>query len=110
MHALLNLSERGVMFVRPQDPVYAGQVVGENAREQRPAASTPSKAKAFSNVRESTKEATVVLKSPRLLSLEAALEYIESDELVEITPKSIRVRKRLLNESDRKREARRQKS
>jgi GTP-binding protein len=109
MHALLNLSERGVMFVRPQDPVYAGQVVGENAREHDLPVNV-AKAKGFSNVRESTKEATVVLKSPRLLSLEAALEYIESDELVEITPKSIRVRKRLLNESDRKREARRQKS
>jgi len=68
------------------------------------------KGKAFSNVRESNKEATVVLKSPRDLSLEAALEYIESDELVEITPESIRLRKRLLSEGDRKRADRRSKA
>ena len=68
------------------------------------------KGKAFSNVRESNKEATVVLKSPRLHSLEEALEYIESDELVEITPTSIRLRKKLLSETDRKRKDRRDRS
>ncbi len=101
-YALLNLSERGVMFVKPQDPVYAGQIVGENSRENDLGVNV-AKGKAFSNVRESTKEATVVLKAARTISLEAALEYIESDELVEITPKSIRLRKKLLSESQRKR-------
>ena len=61
------------------------------------------KAKPFSNVRESSKEATVVLKAPRLMSLEMALEYIEDDELVEITPTAVRIRKRLLKETDRRR-------
>jgi len=108
-YALLNLSERGVMFVEPQDPIYEGQIVGENARENDLGVNVV-KGKAFSNVRESTKEATVVLKAARILSLEAALEYIESDELVEITPKSIRLRKRLLRETDRKRAARRERN
>ncbi len=108
-YALLNLSERGVMFVRPQDPIYAGQIVGENSRDNDLGVNVV-KDKAFSNVRESTKEATVLLKAPRTISLEAALEYIESDELVEITPDSIRLRKKLLAESDRKRAGRRERS
>jgi len=104
-YALLNLSDRGVMFVRPKDPVYAGQVVGEHNRDNDLPVNVV-KDKAFSNVRESTKEATVVLKAPRELTLEAALEYIESDELVEITPAAIRLRKRLLDERARKRASR----
>jgi GTP-binding protein len=90
------------MFVKPQDPIYAGQIVGENSRGNDMGVNVV-KNKAFSNVRESNKETTVVLEAPRLLSLEAALEYIESDELVEITPTSIRLRKRLLDEGARKR-------
>jgi len=108
-YALQNLSERGVMFVKPQDPVYAGQIVGENSREKDLSVNV-AKGKAFSNMRESTKEATVVLKAPRTISLEAALEYIDADELVEITPDSIRLRKKLLTENDRKRAGRRQRS
>lgn len=101
-YALLSLSERGIMFVKTQDKVYAGQIVGENNREHDMSVNVV-KAKAFSNVRESTKEATVILKAPRIHSLELALEYIEDDELVEITPESIRIRKKLLNEGDRRR-------
>ncbi len=97
------------MFVKPQDPIYAGQIVGENSRDKDMGVNVV-KDKAFSNVRESTKEATVVLKTPRSLSLEAALEYIESDELVEITPRAIRLRRKMLRESDRKRAGRRAKS
>jgi len=101
-YALLQLSERAVMFVRPGDPVYEGMMVGENSRDNDLVVNAV-RAKPFSNVRESSKEATVVLKSPRLMSLEIALEYIEDDELVEITPTAVRVRKRLLKENDRKR-------
>jgi GTP-binding protein len=101
-HALTNLSERGVMFVSPGDPVYIGQIVGEHSRENDLTVNAV-KGKAFSNVRESTKEATVVLKAPRTITLESALEYIEGDELVEITPESIRLRKKLLTENERKR-------
>ncbi len=101
-YSLVNLSERGVMFVKPQEPIYAGQIVGENSRPNDMGVNAV-KGKAFSNVRESTKESTVVLDAPRTFSLEAALEYIESDELVEITPTSIRLRKRILDEGARKR-------
>jgi len=108
-YALLQLSERGVMFVRPGDPIYAGQVVGENSRDNDMTVNV-TKAKAFSNVRETSKDATVVLKQPRDVTLEAALEYIESDELVEITPSAVRIRKRLLSENERKRADRAEKS
>jgi GTP-binding protein len=101
-YALLNLVERGVMFVRPGDPIYAGQVVGEHSRDNDLVVNVV-KAKHLSNVRASSKEQTVVLKAPRLLTLEAALEYIEQDELVELTPESVRIRKKLLSENDRKR-------
>jgi len=101
-YALLNLSERALMFVQPGDAVYEGMVVGENSRES-DLTVNPVKAKAFSNVRESTKEATVTLKAPRILTLEEALEYVEDDELVEITPESVRLRKRVLKEADRRR-------
>ena len=104
-YALQNLADRGIMFVRPQDPVYAGQIVGEHSRENDLTVNVV-KAKAFSNVRESNKEATVTLKAPRLLTLEAALEYIEDDELVELTPQSIRLRKRMLSEAQRRRDDR----
>ncbi|HRP63663.1 MAG TPA: translational GTPase TypA [Phycisphaerales bacterium] len=100
-YALLNLADRGIMFVRPGDPVYAGQIVGEHSRDNDLIVNVV-KAKAFSNMREANKEATVTLKAPRLLTLESALEYLEADELVEMTPKSIRLRKRILSESDRK--------
>jgi len=108
-YALQNLSDRGIMFVTPGEPIYAGQIVGENARDNDLGVNI-AKSKAHSNVRESNKEATVVLKAPRLFSLEAALEYIESDELVEITPESIRLRKKLLSENERKRASRSEKS
>jgi len=100
--ALLQLSERATMFVRPGDPCYEGMIVGENSRENDLVVNSV-RVKPFSNMREANKEQTVVLKSPRLMSLEMALEYIEDDELVEVTPTAVRVRKRLLKETDRKR-------
>ena len=107
--AMLNLSQRGVLFVESGDPIYAGQVVGENARDNDLDVNIV-KAKAFSNMRESTKEATVVLKASRTLSLEAALEYIQDDELVEITPDAIRLRKKILDEATRRQVARKLKN
>ena len=108
-YALLQLSERATMFVQPGDPIYAGQLVGENARDNDLTVNAV-KAKPFSNVREANKEATVVLKQPREVTLEGALEYIEADELVEITPVAIRLRKRLLEENARRRADRAEKS
>ncbi len=96
------LSDRGVLFVVPQDKVYAGQIIGEHNRDNDIPVNI-TRAKQLTNFRVSSKEATVVLKAARKLSLEAALEYIEDDELVEITPKNIRLRKRILDEGARKR-------
>jgi GTP-binding protein len=101
-HACELLSERGVLFVTPGDKVYAGQIVGEHTRDNDLVVNI-TRLKALTNIRAASKEATVVLKQPRLLTLEAALEYIEDDELVEIVPSSIRIRKRILDESMRKR-------
>ena len=103
--SMLNLSQRGVLMVEPGEVIYAGQVVGENARDNDLDVNIV-KSKAFSNMREATKEATVVLKASRKLSLESALEFIQDDELVEITPDAIRVRKKILQESKRRQVAR----
>jgi GTP-binding protein len=104
-YALDQLADRGVMFAEPGDQVYAGQIVGEHAKDNDIPVNAV-KMKRLTNMRAASKDATVVLKAARKLSLEGALEYIENDELVELTPKSIRLRKRLLDENDRKRQAR----
>jgi len=105
-YALEQLANRGTMFVEPGERVYAGQVVGEHCKDDDVAVNVV-RLKKLTNMRQSVKEQTVTLKAPRRTSLEAALEYIEDDELVELTPASIRLRKRYLNENDRKRNARR---
>jgi GTP-binding protein len=105
-YALDQLADRGIMFVAPGEAVYEGQVVGEHCKEGDIPVNVVRR-KALTNVRSSTKEATVMLKVPRKLTLEAALEYIEHDELVELTPQSIRLRKRWLREADRRRLSRR---
>ncbi|CAN5821387.1 translational GTPase TypA [soil metagenome] len=96
------LSERGMMFVEPQQKVYSGQIIGEHNRDNDIPVNI-TRAKQLTNFRVSAKEATVVLKAARKMSLEVALEYIEDDELVEITPKQVRLRKRILDEGLRKR-------
>ncbi len=99
------LQERAEMFVGPGDVVYEGMIVGENSRTgDMPV--NPTKEKKLTNIRAAGSDRNILLKPPRVLSLEAAMEYIEEDELVEITPKSIRLRKILLKESDRRRAAR----
>ena len=109
MYAMLNLCQRGTLFVEPQHEIYAGQIVGENARDNDLGVNI-TKGKAFSNVREANKEATAVLKASREHTLESALEYIQDDELVEITPGDIRIRKRILDEMKRKQMSRQEKS
>jgi GTP-binding protein len=105
-YALEGLADRGVMFVRPGDTVYEGQIVGEHNKDSDIPVNVCRK-KALTNVRSSTKEATVTLKASREVTLEAALEYVEDDELVELTPRSVRMRKVHLKEADRRRESRR---
>ncbi len=107
-YSMLNISQRGVLFVEPQDVIYGGQIVGENSRDNDLEVNIV-KGKAFSNVREANKEATTVLKASREITLESALEYIQDDEFVEITPDSIRLRKKELSETKRKQIARKNK-
>ena len=100
-YALNNLQERGVMFVEPSDPVYEGQIVAENARDNDMTVN-PTTAKKLTNMRTTSSDENIILKPARKMTLEQALEYIEEDELVEATPQSIRLRKALLTESQRK--------
>jgi GTP-binding protein len=102
---LFGLQQRAEMFVAPGEDVYEGMIVGENCRDN-DLGVNPMKEKKLTNIRAAGSDENVLLKPPRRLSLEAALEYIEDDELVEVTPAIIRLRKRLLKETDRRREAR----
>ncbi len=101
-YALDTLQERSELFVAPGDEVYEGMIVGENARDN-DLPVNPTREKKLTNFRASGSDDNILLKPPRVLTLEAALEYIEDDELVEVTPTSIRLRKALLKESDRRR-------
>ncbi|MSR53553.1 MAG: translational GTPase TypA [Gemmataceae bacterium] len=103
--ALETLQERGVLFVSPMEPIYEGQLVAEHCRENDLPVNA-AREKKLTNIRSATSEIKTVLKLPRKFELEAALEYIEDDELVEITPKSVRLRKAFLKESDRKKAGR----
>ena len=100
-YSLNTLQDRADMFVTHNDEVYEGQVVGENARDN-DLAVNPTKEKKLTNMRASGSDENILLKPPRKMDLEAALEYIEDDELVEVTPTQIRLRKMLLKETDRR--------
>jgi GTP-binding protein len=102
-YALEGLADRGTFFVQPGDPVYMGMITGENCKDGDLVVNV-CRLKKLTNVRSATKEATVRLAAARLMGVEEALEYIEDDEMVEITPSSVRLRKRLLDEKARKRE------
>ncbi|ABM60947.1 translational GTPase TypA [Halorhodospira halophila] len=104
-YALFNLQERGRLMVSPNDPVYEGMLIGLNSRDADMTVN-PLKAKELTNVRAAGSDENVILTPPMQLTLEYALELINDDELVEITPQSIRLRKRLLTESERKRHKR----
>jgi GTP-binding protein len=105
-YALFNLQERGHLFTSPGDDVYEGQLVGIHAR-QNDLVVNPLKGKQLTNVRASGKDDALILTPPVKLSLEMALEFIQDDELVEVTPDAVRLRKKWLHESERKRIARR---
>ena len=103
-YALDTLQQRGRMFVAPGDPCYEGMLVGENAHDSDMVVNVE-KAKQLGNQRSSTADKAIQLTPPIVFTLEEALEYIQDDELVEVTPKSIRMRKRLLSAVDRKKQA-----
>ena len=100
-YAIEHVEERGTMFITPGTTVYEGMIVGENRYDIDLAVNVVQK-KNLTNVRSSNKDNTVVLKTPRKMSLEACLDYINSDELVEVTPTTYRMRKKILNTVDRK--------
>ena len=100
-YSLGALEERGIMFIEPGTEVYEGMIVGENNHDNDLAVNVV-KGKNLTNTRSATKDHTVVLKRPREMSLEVCLDYINEDELVEITPLNYRLRKKILNANDRK--------
>jgi GTP-binding protein len=104
-YALWNLEERGVIFITPGTAVYEGMIIGEHSRGN-DLEVNPLKAKQLTNIRAAGKDEAVRLTPPKIRSLEQALAYIADDELVEVTPRSIRLRKRLLDPHARKRDAR----
>ena len=104
-YALGQLEERGTMFIEPGDEVYEGMIVGEHNHDNDIAINVV-KGKNLTNTRASGSDHTVVLKRPRVMSLETCLDYINKDELVEVTPLSFRLRKKILNADDRKKASR----
>jgi len=104
-YALDNLQQRGRLFVKPGDEVYEGQVIGIHAREN-DLTVNPLKAKQLTNIRAAGKDDNVLLTSPLIFSLEQAIEFIDDDELVEVTPAAVRIRKKHLKEHERKRASR----
>jgi len=104
-YAMNNLQERATFFVEPGDAVYEGQVVAENARDN-DLVVNPTTAKKLTNMRTTGSDENIILKPARKMTLEQALEYIEDDELVEATPNSIRLRKKVLTENARKKAGR----
>jgi GTP-binding protein len=104
-YQLENLQERGVLFIAPLESVYCGMIVGENSRPS-DMPCNPTKKKQQTNHRSATKEMTTKLDVPRRMSLEKAMEWIENDELVEVTPQSVRLRKTILDEQERRKASR----
>ncbi|MBC8079754.1 MAG: translational GTPase TypA [Gorillibacterium sp.] len=102
LYGILSVEDRGILFMNPQTEVYEGMIVGEHTRENDIIVNI-CKEKAVNNIRSANKELTVTMKVPRIFSLEQALEYLNDDELCEITPKSIRMRKKILDKNERAR-------
>ena len=103
--SLFNIQNRGVLYIKPQTKVYEGMIIGEHAKDN-DLSVNPIKGKAQSNVRSSGADEAIKLVPPRDMSLERALEWIEDDELLEVTPENIRIRKKFLTENERKRASR----
>ncbi len=104
-YALNSLEDRGVLFVRPQDKIYEGMIIGENAKPD-DLEVNPMKSKQLTNFRSTGKDDAIRLTPPRIMTLEQAIAYIDDDEMVEVTPKSIRLRKALLDPHERKKAGR----
>ena len=107
-YSISSLEDRGTVFIEPGTDVYGGMIVGENSRENDLTVNI-TKAKAQTNVRSSTKDQTVTLKKARIMTLEESLEYLSDDEYLEVTPESIRLRKKELDKAAREKAARKAK-
>jgi GTP-binding protein len=103
-YALWNLEERGRLFIGAQEQVYVGMIIGEHSRDN-DLEVNPLKGKKLTNIRAAGSDENVRLTPPVRMSLEEAIAYIDDDELVEVTPKAIRLRKRFLDANERKRQA-----
>lgn len=101
-YACFNLQDRGSLFVKPTDPVYEGMIIGENSRDQDLTVNI-TREKQLTNVRASGSDEHLILTPPRLFTLEQAIDFIQEDEFVEVSPQSIRLRKKHLKENERKR-------
>jgi len=101
-YSMGQLEDRGILFIEPGTEIYEGMIIGECNKEGDLAVNVI-KGKQLTNMRTSNNDKAIVLKRPRLMSLETCLDYINNDELVEITPLNIRLRKKVLNTNDRKR-------
>ncbi|MFJ3469362.1 translational GTPase TypA, partial [Pseudomonas sp. NPDC090201] len=108
-YSLETLQARGKLFVEHGQEIYNGQIVGQNSRDH-DLGVNPTKGKKLDNMRASGKDETIALVPPVRFTLEQALEYIQEDELCEVTPKSIRLRKKILDESERTRAAKKAKA
>ena len=106
---MLSIEERGTIFVNPGTEVYEGMIIGENSRENDLTVNI-TKAKQMTNVRSATKDQTAVIKTPRILTLEESLEFLNDDEYMEVTPESIRLRKQILNKAEREKANKKKKS
>ncbi len=107
-YGILHVEERGIIFVEPGTEVYEGMIVGENSRDDDLSVNL-TRAKQMTNVRSATKDQTVTIKKPRIMTLEESLEYLNDDEYCEVTPTSIRLRKKILGKSERDRATKRAK-
>jgi GTP-binding protein len=108
-YGIMGVEDRGVIFVEPGTEVYEGMIVGEHSRENDLSVNV-TRMKQQTNVRSATKDQTNTIKKPRILTLEESLEYLNEDEYCEVTPESIRLRKKVLNKSEREKSAKKKKS
>jgi len=107
-YSIMSIEERGTVFVEPGTDVYEGMIIGENSRDNDLTVNI-TKAKQMTNVRSANKDQTSVIKKPRILSLEESLEFLNEDEYCEVTPESIRLRKQILNKSEREKSQKKKK-
>lgn len=107
-YGIMQVEDRGTIFIEPGTEIYAGMVVGEHTRENDITVNV-TKLKQMTNMRSATKDQTVTMKKPRIMTLEEALEYLNEDELCEVTPESIRLRKKILDKNERERIAKKKK-